>query len=77
MPSPLTNLLDLVLELDLIADGKLEVGGRELLGDLHDLVADELSVLEELVIEVDVVVSHDQRPKVEKSLQNFGIGKLV
>lgn len=73
----LTSLLDLVLELDLVADGKLEVGGRELLGDLHDLVSDELSVLEELVIEVDVVVSHDQRPKVEKCLQNLGIGKLV
>ncbi len=46
----------------LIADGELEVGGSVLFGDPQDLVADELSVFDKLVVVVDIVVGDQKRP---------------
>ena len=53
---------DLILKLFFVADGEFEVGSHKSLGGLDNLLADVLSVLDVVVVIVDIVVNDNQGP---------------
>ena len=57
-----------LVQLYLIADGKLHVGGGILLGHFHDLVPDVLGVLHELVVVVHIVVDNQEGPEQQNKI---------